>query len=318
MVEPAHLAALIRQIRGVRSPVARVKLLARAWRFLKKMTPAERSDLSAKIGFGPTEKLLRTLAVTKGRVTPGLLEEAVEQLQHTDGGRIRDLVAGLKDPGRRGKLVREGLDEVERRLAEEEEDEPEPAPQPEPAPEREPEPEPEQKPDPKIVSKDVKPVLPEQPPPQPPPQRPPTPVPPGWTHRPSAPATQKEPTPGERADSDDPSLLRRIAEGATTLQRLRLLTAHVGEARDLGLEDLRELLECFPQGWSRRRALACLLRSELPARAVDAEALIDGLVTATGRRWCASILVESKSMTQGERLSLTRKYRLFRHRRAAS
>ncbi len=306
MVEPAHLAALMRQIRGVSSPVARVKLLARAWRFLKKMTPAERSDLSAKIGFGPTEKLLRTLAVTKGRVTPGLLAEAVEQLQHTDGKGIRDLVAGLKDPGRRGELVREGLDEVERRLAEE--DELEPAPQPEPARAAEPEPEPE------IVAEDVKPVIPEPPPPQ----LQPAPVPPGWSRPPSAPATQKEPSSDEQAGSDDPSLLRRIAGGATTLQRLRLLTAHVGEARDLDLEDLRDLLGRFPPGWSRRRALACLLRSELPARAVDAEALIDELAIATGRRWCASILVESRSLTQVERESLTRKYRLFRRRRAAS
>ncbi len=308
MVEPAHLAALIRQIRGVNSPVARVKLLARAWRFLKKMTPAERSDLSAKIGFGPTEKLLRTLAVTKGRVTPGLLAEAVEQLRQTDGESIRDLVAGIKDRGRRGELIREGLDEVERRLAEE--DEPEPAPQPEPAPV----PVPEQKPKPKVISEEVKPVLPEPRPPQ----LPPTSVPPGWTHPPSAPATQKEPSSDEQAGSDDSSLLRRVAGGSTTLRRLRVLAAHVGEARDLDLEDLRELLESFPPGWSRRRALACLLRSELPARAVDAETLIDELGTATGRRWCASILVEQRSLAQGERESLARKYRLFRRRTAAS
>lgn len=64
---------------------------------------------------------------------------------------------------------------------------------------------------------------------------------------------------------------------------------------------LGSLLEAFPDGWARRRALLELLRAGVPAALDDVFALIETLGSDRDRLWCLGTLAESREIPEQDR-----------------
>ena len=90
---------------------------------------------------------------------------------------------------------------------------------------------------------------------------PPSPSPP---RRPSGPMT-------------DSGLADRLAAIPSLTLRFRVFRRQLNEAQGMSTAGLRSILEGFPDGWARRRALLELLRAGIPAALPDALSLIEAL-----------------------------------------
>jgi hypothetical protein len=87
---------------------------------------------------------------------------------------------------------------------------------------------------------------------------------------------------GPSIDSSAGSVVAKLTAEPRILARLRLLPRLVGELAGAGHEAFIAVLECFPTGWARRRALERLLAAGQPASVTDAIALVEVLVAAVG------------------------------------
>lgn len=94
--------------------------------------------------------------------------------------------------------------------------------------------------------------------------------------------------------------------GAETslLRRLRLLTTSAGRLEDAGSDELGAVLECFPAGWARRRALQRLLEAGAPRSTSDAIALLELLPRPSERLWAATTLAATRRLDDSERDAL--------------
>jgi hypothetical protein len=88
------------------------------------------------------------------------------------------------------------------------------------------------------------------------------------------------------------------------MTRFRYLRRQLDQLRRLSSTELREVLETFPDGWARRRALSDLIGAGAPAHTADALALIDVLQSPGDRAWCLGTLADSRILTSEERSSL--------------
>jgi hypothetical protein len=68
------------------------------------------------------------------------------------------------------------------------------------------------------------------------------------------------------------------------------------------LDDLRILVEAFPDGWARRRAICAVFDEEIWDRIGDALGLVSSLGRESDRRWCLSVLA-ARGVLQGESLN---------------
>jgi len=64
---------------------------------------------------------------------------------------------------------------------------------------------------------------------------------------------------------------------------------------------LGAVLETFPDGWARRRALLELLRAGVPDSLDDAFSLIETLASDRDRLWCLGTLADSREIPEGDR-----------------
>jgi hypothetical protein len=124
------------------------------------------------------------------------------------------------------------------------------------------------------------------------------------THRPGpTPRIEMAPT------ADDPASRRfdaQVVFGAlgaepSVLSRLRVLRRELSGFAGSSVETLRELVESFEDGWTRRRALSALLEAGIPERAGDALDLVVTLDRESDRRWCLGILAHRGDL-QGSQL----------------
>lgn len=83
--------------------------------------------------------------------------------------------------------------------------------------------------------------------------------------------------------------------------RFRLLRRRIGEARRLPAGDLRAVLETFPDGWARRRALVDLIEAGAPERTADVLSLMDALQSPGDRSWCLGTLADARKLSPDER-----------------
>ncbi len=63
-----------------------------------------------------------------------------------------------------------------------------------------------------------------------------------------------------------------------------------GPFGDRASDTIRELLETFPDGWVRRRALTALIAAGVPPDGAQALQLISGLEREADRQWCLGAL----------------------------
>lgn len=93
-------------------------------------------------------------------------------------------------------------------------------------------------------------------------------------------------------------LAELVAKEQTLIRRLRVLNANLSQADGSTIQELEKLLELFPEGWARRRALCALLREGIPADNQLSCRLIDGLDSPVSRKWCRNIL-EQRTLRRG-------------------
>jgi hypothetical protein len=127
---------------------------------------------------------------------------------------------------------------------------------------------------------------------------------------PESPPTVAEKTPVEkverasvfqRAELDLPGVVAGLAAQRSLSGRLGALTRSLPELAGARTEEIHTLLESFPEGWARRRALVTLLRAGLPAELGDALDLIRGLDRESARMWALTALASRPDLSPADR-----------------
>jgi hypothetical protein len=336
MTVSKELVWLINQIRNTPSARERLRLLALGWRTLGGLSTADRLSVARELGFDGAEQLVEQLA-SRGGGSPSLLLQALDSLKSADPDQVGGVVRGLTEPDRRAGTAERLMDAAAEWLSEEaaiieaaESDGPgegEPPDFEEPVAEVRPPPAP---PPPEVVgaaqSPDVAPeeelhvgeieVVEEEPAddeetalkveeveaPEPPPvakepEEAPAPV----VEVPSAPAQQESVVPPAALVE---SMAARLAAVTSLASRFRMLAGAVDELEGFGARHLVPVVDKFPQGWARRRAIETLLRAGVPGEVEDALALISILERPSQRMWALSTLATNRELDEDEREAL--------------
>jgi hypothetical protein len=288
MPTPPDLGAeLLAQLRDARSPLARIRVVIRAWRLLRNLPRQERLAIAAQIGIDGADDLVEAIATHQGTTPPTELIGAINNLQKVDPATLKSLATKMQDPRQRAQVLTQGLKAVESALIA---PEAKPAPAPPPPPKPAPAPAPAKPPEPPKPPQPV--AAPAAPPPPPP-----APV-------PVAPPPAPEPAHREPAAPVRPMLAEGLAAVPALTARFRLLLRRIAEARRLPAADVRAILEAFPDGWARRRAFVDLIEAGVPERTADVLSLLDALQSPGDRSWCLGTLADARKLTADERSAL--------------
>jgi len=293
-----ELVWLLHQMRGTTSPIERLKLLARGWRSVRALSADDRRSLARELGFDGAEQMIDHLA-RRGGMSPSSLLNVLHRAEETDPATAMDEIRGLLDPQRHHEAAGELLDTVSDILVGEHGPEAHKAGPP---------------------GESTGNGAAEHAPPSPAPQPPawPDPSPPAAsavTGTRAVPAAGPDRTRGAPQRSDaaesapprppsDTGLAQELGAESSLLRRLRLLTASAGRFEDAGIDELRAVLECFPAGWARRRALQRLLEAGVPRSVGDAVEMLDALQRPSERLWAATALAASRPLDVDERAAL--------------
>jgi hypothetical protein len=321
------LNALLFELQTARNPLAQAKILARAWRTVRELSPTDRKLLARHVGFDGAEGMLEGLATRGGGWAPATLLKILSNARNTDGSSVSNLIDAIGDPNRREEAFGMGADLAADLLAEPEAEVEEgmedvtgtveevavPVGEADPSPEEalaalraveeasgegEVHPEVVVPPGEEEVVEDVEAasvpvenaeieelverVLVAEPPPPPVID---------WSRWEPQPAPQAAPPAAPTVSAaDGPTLNVSTEPELNVLSRLRRLHTTLPDLVGSGTESLRALLEEFPQGWARRRALAALLEAGIPSAAHAAVELVAGLDRELDRRWCLGVL----------------------------
>jgi hypothetical protein len=303
---PNTLPELVDQLGRTFSPFERLKIVARAWSLLRQMSPEHRMIVAAQLGLDQADEVVKVIAEKSGSQTSPVLMSMIDRAQTKGLVHLPQLITDLKDPQRRIERLRQGAQAVGTALVEGDPQVPwlppgtaAPAAPAKAAPPAPPPPAAPAKPAPPPVPV-VAPAAPVPPPaPAPPPPAPApvvaAPAPPP-APRP-APAPLREPAKPPMASA----LAERLAAVPALTARFRLLRLSVDDAKRLSAADLRALVDVFPDGWARRRAVLELLRAGVPGKLAEALPLVGSLSSERDRAWCLGELIDSRDVPEGER-----------------
>jgi hypothetical protein len=93
----------------------------------------------------------------------------------------------------------------------------------------------------------------------------------------------------------------RLGTSSSLVARLRRARELTNELRTLEVESLESLLECFPEGWARRRALAQMFRAGIPEDFDDAMTLVGTQSSVSARLWCLTALIDGRDLEEDEK-----------------
>jgi outer membrane biosynthesis protein TonB len=317
MQTPATLPELMAQLGKTYSPFERLKIVGRAWSLLRQMTPEQRMAVAAQLGLDQADEVVEAIARRSGHKASPALISMIEQAQMKGTDHLPQLISDLRDPNRRTETLKQGAAAALNALADDGKPAPAtwlppgaaaadpnakpieavpkaaaPQPRPQPAP---------------------PPPVPAPPPPAPPPPAPPPPAPEPVVAAPPPPEPAPEPVPAPApapkpvapppppAPSLDGDLAARLTATTSPIARFKLLRASLIEAARMSPAGLRSVVEAFPDGWARRRALMELLRSGVPPRVTDALSLVGALASERDRAWCLGELAKGRKLDDEER-----------------
>ncbi len=338
-----ELVWLIHQIRSTASPIERLKLLARGWRSVRALSADDRRSLARELGFDGAEQMIDQLA-RRGGMSPSNLLSVLHEAEQTDPATAMDEIRGLLDPGRRRDAAGGLLDTAADVLVGDGEQLPATSPSGLPATGEEavvasppipgvgtsapgaPAPSAatiagaEAKQSPRAGGASLagpdggrtgaagswlspgrlrrRLPSPEQREIQPPP-----PAATGAAQRGDARPGAAELTVGRRPDCGA-ELAAALSGETSLLRRLRRLSASAELVEGAGLAGLVAVLESFPAGWARRRALDRLLAAGVPRSTSDAIVLFELLPRPSERLWASTTLAASRPLDDGERAAL--------------
>lgn len=316
MSPPAStLPELLQQLKRTFSPFERLRILGRAWVLLRQMSPQERLAVASQLGLDNADELVEAIAARSGTKASPVLLSMIDQAQKKGTAHLPQLISDLKDPGKRTERLREGVMAAEAALIAEPAQTPPQrpvVPPPLPTSVLRPPPIPVAAPAPPLVSQPSPPPAAPVPaaveaaPPAPqaeqekpsaaPVLAPPRPSPP-------APPPSPKPAPEPPAQPTEAAPPVEIEPPLHLTDRFRRLRHMAQEARKLPAPSLRSLVEGFPDGWARRRALVELLRTGSPPALRDALALLDILGSDRDRLWCLGTLAD-RELTAADREAL--------------
>jgi hypothetical protein len=330
-----QLSALLYELQGADSPLAKAKVLARAWRTVRELSPPDRRLLAREAGFAGAEEILEGLAKRRGGFAPALLLELLGNARGSGGESVEglldalrgresavevatravevaaDLIEGPASGPATGEL-NEGLDRLTEvgftveRTAEEalaalqaietvgtppagsntvgERAVPQPETSPAPA-----------------ATAFARPTL-----------QPRRRAAPGWdllakagsssrSRPPARGENSAEPGPAAASSFAAPEVLAALGAQESLLSRLLVLRRELASFAGSGRGTLQQLVESFPDGWPRRRAVVSLLEGGLAAEPADALAVVAALGREHDRGWCLTILAE-RGLLRGAQL----------------
>jgi len=305
-VQPAStLPELVEQLGRTHSPFERLKILIRAWSLLRKMTAQERMTVAAQLGLDHADDLVDAIAKRSGTQASPALISLIEKAQVKGTAHLPELIADLRDPGKRAERLRQGAQTLLEEAAA-----PTPAPPAAPPPIA-----PQPKAPPPPVAAAAPTPAPPQPPAPPPPvvvAEPPPPPPPAPAEPVPAPKIveaapvappQPQPAPAPR-HAESVGMTVELTSLSSLTARFAALRKYLVQADRLSVEQQRAAIEAFPDGWARRRALLEVLRSGAPASVRDALALIESLSNERDRLWCLGALTDFGPLSTSDREAL--------------
>lgn len=303
---PETLLALLEELRRLKSPTERMRRVARAWRHVRGLTPAERARLADAIGIEGVERVLERLS---GHRLP--VAELIRSLGATpdDEGSLRRLIAELADPGGRREILRRAVERTTAAVAADASDA-DRAADPGEAPAR-------NGASPAVdLAGDVSPVAPAPPPvaavparEAPPPARSPSTAPAiapdlaaAVVTAPPAPSVDRPARVAAEHDAADATALPRTARAP--LDALRAFRADL----DAGAPDdparLAARVAAIGPGWARRRAVLAAIDAGAVRTLADLVSVLAVLATSADRRWCTLALVDRGAPSPAELRSL--------------
>ncbi len=338
-----ELVWLLHQIRSSSSPIERLKLLARGWRSVRELSADDRRRLARELGIDGAEDLVEQLA-RRGGTSPSNLLSMLHRAEQADPAAVLDTIRGLGEPERRRAAAGELLDTAADILVDDEAQPahapgapgestdkvaaehgpPSPAPQDprrqEPAPPAAPTADSDRaQPSraPRADEREAGAARPgdagERPPAAPARRRPPAVAKkPGTRAAPEAGPRRAgaDRGPAELAASPAPhppagaGLAMQLGAESSLLRRLRRLAASAGRLDEAGIEELGAVLECFPAGWARRRALQRLFEAGVPRSIGDVVELLGMLERPSERLWAATTLAATRRLDESDRDAL--------------
>ena len=93
------------------------------------------------------------------------------------------------------------------------------------------------------------------------------------------------------------------------MARFRVLRSGLERNGGSRLGDVAQLLDAFPAGWARRRALTALLRHHIPDNLEHALAFIDEQESSAARRWCLGTLLDHWELSSEQQDQLRQRRR---------
>ncbi len=341
MAVPPELVWLIERLRSAPSRRERLRLLLEGRRLVRDLSPNDRLVVARELGFDGAEKLVEEIA-DRGGFSPGPWMKLLEEVEQDGGHEAAGVVRGLLHPETRGAAVSRLLDAASGWVADLDAYRPEPVSNGEivangvddrdlqdggagagPPIDVDGEPlktdwgEPEP-PFPPVEAIELEPIPVEVTPVRPPP--PPLPM----DEIPSGPDDPAAPeTVGEISGADEPTepaidagarpsiapvevdgVLAMLAAETRSSARLATLRAVLGELIDADARALERLIDQFPAGWSRRRALETLLRAGLPVSFEDALHMVDTLTRPSEKMWALTTIASTRRLSDMESAAL--------------
>lgn len=98
---------------------------------------------------------------------------------------------------------------------------------------------------------------------------------------------------------DAPVVLAALGAESTIGSQLRVLRRELAGFSGSSLATLQQVVEAFPEGWARRRAVEALLEAGIPAAPMEALGLVQSLERELDRRWCLGILARRGALRGG-------------------
>jgi len=108
-----ELSALLFELQRASSPADKAKVVARAWRTVRSLKPADRRMLAREVGFDGAEDLIEGLGgKERGAFAPAAVLEALGKLRKDPDLSVRGILADLRNPDRRDDMLVRGMDLV--------------------------------------------------------------------------------------------------------------------------------------------------------------------------------------------------------------
>jgi hypothetical protein len=98
---------------------------------------------------------------------------------------------------------------------------------------------------------------------------------------------------------DTPLVLAALGAQSSIGSQLRVLRRELAGFSGSSLATLQQVVDAFPDGWARRRAVAALLEAGIPAVPAEALELVTCLERELDRRWCLGVLARRGALRGG-------------------